>query len=100
MFDSAALRADILADFDEVQAMTCDVDGIWADLRAAKWREYQREWARAKRAKLAKYHPRFCLCCGELLQPGARRPRLYCGATCRKKKERASQNSSIQIAGE
>lgn len=100
MFDSAALRADILADFDEVQAMTCDVDGIWADIRANRWREYQREWVREKRAKVAKYPPRFCLCCGKRLDPGKRRPRLYCGAACKMRKRRMLQNSSIRIVGE
>ena len=100
MFDSATLRADILADFDEVQAMSCDVENIWADLRASKWRAYQREWARAKRAKLAKYPPKVCLYCGKELEPGARRPRLYCGPACKMKRRRMLQNSSIQIAGE
>lgn len=93
MFDSAALRADILADFDEVQAMTCDVDGIWADIRANRWREYQREWVREKRAKVAKYPPRFCLCCGKALpQHTIGRKRNWCGESCRCKARRNHDN--------
>ena len=84
MFDSASLRADILADFDEVQAMSCDVENVWADLRASKWRAYQREWVRAKRARLAKYPPKVCLCCGkELPKQTTGRPRDWCGESCR-----------------
>ena len=100
MFDLAELHAGILEDFADVQAMVCQVDDIWAERRANKLREYQREWVREKRAKLAKYPPRFCLCCGKLLEPGARRPRLYCSGKCQKKKSRMSENSSIRIVGE
>lgn len=93
MFDSAALRADILADFEEVQAMSCNVEEIWADLRANKWREYQREWVRAKRAKRAKYPPRFCLCCGKALpKQTTGRERRWCGESCRCRARRNRDN--------
>lgn len=84
MFDLAELREGILGDFAEAQAMVCQVDDVWAEQRANKWREYQREWVRAKRAKLAKYPPKVCLYCGkEIPKQTTGRTRDWCGESCR-----------------
>ena len=100
MFNTAELYADILSEFAEMQAIVSDPDEIEAETRLVRWRAYQREWAREKRARLTKTASRFCLCCGKALEPGARRPRLYCGPACLMKKRRVLENSSILIAGE
>lgn len=93
MFDLAELQAGILEDFAELQGIVSDPDDIQSEIRAVKWRRYQREWIQAKRARLAKYPPRFCLCCGKVLPKHTTgRKRHWCGESCRCKFRRNNDN--------